>query len=257
MRGVSRRLEGMFLRDLVLQLLKFFLFSVLESLDPIEEVLVDVVLVTLRDDLIRHNIDLRLKSAVPLGLPLHLLLLMLHLQLPLDLPLLLLLKEFPEVPLFAVVVGLRLETGVDLVGVPELHLLIDLGLLLRLLDDLLADHLLVALMNGHVLLPRDDHLSLPVDLRLLPELLQLSLGAQQLDPLFQLLPPRRVLEEPSHRGVQDVLGQSRGVVEAVEHVPRRGEVHLVILVLQGLVVVQKGVRLGVGLKTLIQFRFLV
>lgn len=121
---------------------------------------------------------------------------MLHLQLLLKLPLLLMLEELRNISLLACAIDLGLECGLILVRVFPKRILINLRLLQRVLDLLVADYLFVSLVYGHmpVLLPLDDLLRPPIDLGLLSEFLELPLGTEQLDPLLQLLPPRGIIE---------------------------------------------------------------
>jgi len=231
----------------LLKCFKLLLFFLFEDLGPLKEVVVAiVVLVTLRHDIIRSGVDLWMKGMVTFGFGLYLLLLMLHLQLLLKLPFLLMLEELSNISLLACAIYLGLECGLILVRVLSERLLINLRLLQRVLDLLVADYLFVPLVYGHMplLLPLDYLLGPPIDLRLLSEFLELLLGTKQLDPLLQLLPPRGIVEEPLHSRVEYGLCHTRGVEtcgttgEAVQ--TRRREV-----VIEGSIIMQERVGLGV------------
>jgi hypothetical protein len=111
------------------------------------------------------------------------------------------------------VISLGLESRLVLIRVLFECLLVDLCLLDLILDLLFIDDLLVPLVNGHVLLdlPLYDLGCLLVDLGLLSELLQLSLGTQQLDALLRLLSASGIFEQSLYSSVQDCLGHAGGV----------------------------------------------
>jgi hypothetical protein len=92
---------------------------------------------------------------------------------------------------------IRLKFRVNLVRVLFGRLFNDLRGPLGLFDLAIADNLLVPLMNGHIaaIFLLCDPLRHLVDLRLLPHLLQLSLGAEELSALLQLFPPHSIIKE--------------------------------------------------------------
>lgn len=83
MSRVDLRLESELLLCQLLKLFEFLLLSLFEDFDSVKEVFIKVVLVTLRDDIIRCGVNLWLKSAVALCLIVNLLLLVLHFELSL------------------------------------------------------------------------------------------------------------------------------------------------------------------------------